>query len=193
MISLCCTLSRYAHSHVKNILSSYHQIPGECSLTQVWHIAEQWGSIFTKVGNCWVRLLSMPCAVGSVLSTGSCLPLLTGSVVSLEEFMGEDLLLAACFPGREKTTGCFAISSLQLHAGFKPDVQLPPIWQAICTWRCTPLARIALCLANPLSYPTYYSLDMGEFLLQDALFSLCSQSCCSGDMTWKCALPKEIN
>jgi len=59
-------------------------------------MTEQQDRILSKAGNCRARLLALPRARGSVLPTGPRLPLPTGSVVSSEEFTGEDLFVISC-------------------------------------------------------------------------------------------------
>lgn len=54
------------------------------------------GYSWDTAGNGGAGLLSLPRAAVSALSVGSCLPLLTGSVVSSEELMGEDLFVISC-------------------------------------------------------------------------------------------------
>ena len=103
------------------------------------------------------------------------------------------LLLAACWPVRAKTTEHFAISSLKLHAGLQSRGPAPTRRTGRLHLALRTFGRDSL-LPGPSALLSYlFLLATGEFLFQDAAFSLCSQSCCSDNRTWKHPLPEEIN
>lgn len=162
-----------AHSYVKNTL--WHPAVRflECSFTQV---TEKWEWSKREVR---LEAVGDPCAAGSVLPTRSHLPPPAASEAPQNLFVSISML--AC----ERKGNSILLLVDKNHPA--------PSCQSICPWHHTPLAGAAFCPASPPLHPTYSSLGAEEFLFQAALFSLCSQSCCSDTRSWKLALPKEIN